>query len=96
MIEVRQTSNYEHWFAALRDKATRARIDVRIRRVALGNLGDIKSVGDGVFELRIHYGPGYRIYLTWLGNEVVVLLAGGNKSSQIQDILLAKKLAAQL
>jgi putative addiction module killer protein len=71
MLEIRETPAYAAWFAALRDRTARARIDIRIRRLSLGNSGDIRPVGDGVSELRIHYGPGYRIYLTKepLGNE---------------------------
>jgi len=63
MLEIRETSAYALWFAALRDRAAKVRIDIRIRRLSLGNFGDIRPVGDGVSELRIHYGPGYRIYL---------------------------------
>jgi putative addiction module killer protein len=84
------------WFAALRDRTARARIDIRIRRLSLGNSGDIRPVGDGVSELRIHYGPGYRIYLTKQRDAVVILLAGGDKSSQDKDIRLAKDLARNL
>jgi len=80
----------------LRDSRARARIDIRIRRVALGNFGDFKSVGSGVSELKIDYGPGYRIYFTLVGKEVIVLLAGGDKSTQQNDIRKAKELAADL
>ena len=96
MIEIRQTTIYARWFAGLRDRAVKVRVDVRIRRLALGNFGDVKPVGEGISELRIHYGPGYRIYLTCHGNEVVVLLAGGDKTSQQEDIQLAKALARDL
>jgi putative addiction module killer protein len=96
MLEIRETSAYAAWFAALRDRTARARIDIRIRRFSLGNSGDIRPVGDGVSELRIHYGPGYRIYLTMQGDAVVILLAGGDKSSQDKDIRLAKDLARNL
>lgn len=71
-------------------------MDIRIRRLSLGNAGDTKSVGSGVYELRIHYGLGYRVYCTWKGSELVVLLAGGDKSSQQADISRAKVLAADL
>lgn len=84
------------WFAALRDRTARARIDIRIRRLSLGNSGDIRPVGDGISELRIHYGPGYRIYLKKRGDTVVILLAGGDKSSQAKDIRLARNLARNL
>ena len=96
MVEIRETPAYAAWFAALRDRTARARIDIRIRWLSLGNSGDIRPVGDGVSELRIHYGPGYRIYLTKQGDAVVILLAGGDKSSQNQDIQLAKDLARNL
>lgn len=96
MLEIRETPAYAAWFAALRDRTARARFDIRIRRLSLGNSGDIRPVGDGVSELRIHYGPGYRIYLTMQGDAVVILLAGGDKSSQDKDIRLAKDLARNL
>jgi putative addiction module killer protein len=96
MLEIRETSAYALWFAALRDRAARVRIDIRIRRLSLGNFGDIRPVGDGVSELRIHHGPGYRIYLKKQGDALVILLAGGDKSSQDQDIRLAKELARNL
>ena len=96
MIEIRETPAYAAWFAALRDRSARTRIDLRIRRLSLGNAGDIRPVGEGVSELRIHYGPGYRIYLKKQGEALVILLAGGDKSSQDQDIRLAKDLARNL
>ena len=96
MLEIRETSAYAAWFAALRDRTARARIDIRIRRLSLDNSGDIRPVGDRVSELRIHYGPGYRIYLKMQGDAVVILLAGGDKSSQDKDIRLAKDLARNL
>ncbi len=93
MIEIRQTENYSRWFAKLRDRQARARINVRIRRLSLGMFGDAKPVGDGVSELRIRYGPGYRVYYCRRGSEVVVLLAGGDKSTQSRDIRAAQRLA---
>ena len=96
MLEIRETPAYAAWFAALRDRTAKARIDIRIRRLSLGNSGDSRSVGEGVSELRIHYGPGYRIYLKKQGDAFVILLAGGEKSSQDQDIRLAKDIARNL
>ena len=95
-IEIRQTEHYVRWFAALRDRTARARIDIRIRRMSLGNLGDVKAVGAGVSELRIDYGPGYRIYFVQRGTQLVVLLAGGDKGSQARDIAMAHELAKML
>ena len=96
MLEIRETSAYAAWFSGLRDRAAKARIDIRIRRLSLGNAGDVCPVGEGVSELRIHYAPGYRVYFTKQGDGVVVLLAGGDKSSQDQDIRSAKDLARNL
>ena len=96
MVEIRETPAYASWFGALRDRTASARINIRIRRLSLGNSGDIHPVGDGISELRIHYGPGYWIYLTKQGDAVVILLAGGDKSSQDKDIRLAKDLARNL
>jgi len=96
MIEVRQTDEYSEWFANLRDKQARARINTRIRRLSLGNPGDIKPVGEGVSELRIDYGPGYRVYFLQRGREVVILLAGGDKRTQQKDIQAALELVRNL
>ncbi|MBV8851510.1 MAG: type II toxin-antitoxin system RelE/ParE family toxin [Methylobacteriaceae bacterium] len=96
MIEVRQTEEYRRWFAKLRDQKARARIDVRIRRLSLGNPGDVKAVGEGISELRIDYGPGYRVYYVQNAGVVVILLCGGDKKSQDKDIHTAKMLARQL
>ena len=93
MIEVRQTEVYENWFANLRDRQARSRIDVRIRRLSLGNFGDVKSVGEGVSELRIDYGPGYRVYFIQRRETLVILLAGGNKGTQSRDIQTALEIA---
>ena len=96
MIEIRQTEVYARWFNSLRDRQARARIDVRIRRLSLGNPGDVKPVGEGVSELRIDYGPGYRIYFVQRGQTLVILLAGGDKHTQDRDINTALELAREL
>jgi putative addiction module killer protein len=96
MIEVRQTEVFAAWFEDLRDRRAKVRIQARIDRLELGNFGDIAPVGDGVSELQIHYGPGYRVYLVRTGEVLVVLLAGGDKRTQDADIKNAKKLAKQL
>ncbi|HLF05082.1 MAG TPA: type II toxin-antitoxin system RelE/ParE family toxin [Dehalococcoidia bacterium] len=96
MIEIRQTEAYARWFDSLRDRRTRARIDARIRRLSLGNPGDVRPVGEGVSELRIDYGPGYRVYFVQRGRTLVVLLAGGDKDTQDRDIRIALELAREL
>jgi putative addiction module killer protein len=96
MIQIQQTEAYAKWFSGLLDRVARARIDIRIRRLSLGNAGDAKPVGNGVSELRVDHGPGSRIYFIQRGEVVIVLLAGGNKSSQDKDIRNAKALANDL
>ena len=96
MLEVRQTVTYAEWFSGLRDRTAKTRIDIRIRRLSLGNAGDAKPVGEGVSELRVDYGPGYRVYFIQKRNVYVVLLAGGDKSTQDRDIREAKALARDL
>jgi len=96
MIEVRQTRTFSVWFAKLRDREAKARIDVRIRRLSLGNAGDVKSVGAGVSEMRVDPGPGYRVYFCRDGPAIVVLLCGGDKRSQDRDIAMAAMLAREL
>lgn len=84
------------WYARLKDRVAKLRIAVRIRRLQNGNVGDAKPVGNGVFELRLNFGPGYRVYYTERGGELIILLAGGDKSTQQSDIEVAKKLAANI
>jgi len=93
MIELKQTETYEKWEARLRDKRARTIIAARLMRLAEGLPGDVESVGEGISELRIHYGPGYRVYFQRRGNLLVVLLCGGDKRTQARDIAAAKKLA---
>lgn len=96
MIEVRQTEAYASWFENLRDREARARINIRIRRLSLGNPGDVRPVGGGVSELRIDYGPGYRVYFAQRGPMLIILLAGGDKRTQHRDIKKARELARTL
>lgn len=96
MLQIRKTANFAEWLDDLRDLAGRARILARIQRLASGNPGDVKPVGDGVSELRIDVGPGYRVYFTRRGRDVVILLAGGDKSTQGADIKTALRLARNL
>ena len=93
MIQIRETSAYSDWFARLRDREARARVLVRIRHLSLGNPGDVKPVGNGVSELRIDYGPGYRLYFVPRGKDLIILLGGGDKSTQAADIRAALALA---
>jgi putative addiction module killer protein len=96
MIEVRQTEIFARWLANLRDDGARARINVRIRRLSIGNPGDTRSVGGGVSELRIDYGPGYRVYFVRRGETLVILVSGGDKQTQDHDIAMAIKFAREL
>ena len=93
MIEVRQTAEFSGWLRRLRDADAAVRILARIRRMELGNPGDARSVGKGVMEMRIAYGPGYRVYYVHRGEEIVILLCGGDKRTQRQDIRRAQELA---
>jgi len=90
------TPVFDRWFERLRDRRAAARIQARIDRAESGNLGDCKPVGEGVSEMRIDYGPGYRLYFVQRGGEVIILLVGGGKSTQARDIEVAKELAKQL
>lgn len=93
MMEIRQTETFAMWLSGLRDRQARARIQTRIDRLQLGLAGDVKPVGEGVSELRIDYGPGYRIYFVQRGRALIILLAGGDKRTQATDIKTALKLA---
>ncbi|MBK9956245.1 MAG: type II toxin-antitoxin system RelE/ParE family toxin [Rhodocyclaceae bacterium] len=96
MIEIRKTTLFAQWLDELRDIKARARIQARIERLAAGNPGDVEPVGDGVSELRINYGPGYRVYFRKRGRELIILLAGGDKATQAKDIKAALRLARNL
>jgi len=96
MIEVRQTEAFSKWLRELRDRQARARIQTRIDRLQLGLAGDVRPVGEGVSELRIDYGPGYRVYFVQRGRKLVILLAGGDKRTQDRDIKTAIELARNL
>jgi putative addiction module killer protein len=96
MIEIRKTDSFAKWIDELQDIRARARILVRIERLAAGNPGDVKPVGEGVSEMRIDYGPGYRVYFKKIGQKVVILLAGGDKNSQPKDIKTALRLSHNL
>ena len=96
MLEIRKTDEYAQWLESLRDIRAKARILIRIERLAAGNPGDVKPIGQGVSELRIDFGPGYRVYFTRHGNGLLILLAGGDKSSQASDIKTALRLARNL
>jgi putative addiction module killer protein len=92
-IEIVQSALFRDWLNGLRDRKARLRIDDRLKRLASGNAGDTKSVGDGVQELRLKFGPGYRVYYVWRGDVLIILLNGGDKGSQARDIAKARQLA---
>jgi putative addiction module killer protein len=95
-MEVRKTAVFSEWMRGLRDHRVRARIAARVDRMAFGNAGDVAPVGEGISELRIHLGPGYRVYFVLRGKTLIMLLCGGDKSTQTKDIKIAKMLAANL
>ena len=95
MIEIRETETFSAWLRALRDATAKAKVAVRVRRLAFGNPGDVRPVGGGISELRIPYGPGYRVYYVQRGALLIVLLCGGDKATQARDIATAKKLAKE-
>src|SRR3984893_16292009 len=96
MPVLKRTDEFSAWLSGLRDIRAKAKILARIDRLALGNPGDVAPVGNGVSEMRIHYGPGYRLYFVQRGKTLVILLCGGDKSSQAGDIKTAKQLASEL
>ena len=96
MIELRSTDIFSRWLSRLRDRRAKATILARLRRLSIGHLGDVSPVGEGVSELRIHHGPGYRVYFVRRGETLIVLLCGGDKGSQKRDIDKAKDLARSL
>ena len=96
MVEIRQTETFARWFRRLRDPRAQRRIQARIDRLEIGNPGDVRPVGGGVSEMRIDYGPGYRVYFARRGVTLVILLAGGDKRTQQQDIATALKLAGDV
>jgi len=95
MVEIIKSATFDHWFKRLRDPRAKARIQMRIRRLGLGNPGDVQPIGSGLSEMRIDYGPGYRVYYMQSGSVLIVLLCGGDKRSQQTDIDKAKRLAAE-
>jgi putative addiction module killer protein len=96
MIVIHETESFKDWIRALKDRQTKQIINAHIRRISIGHFGDTKPVGNGVSELRINHGPGYRVYFTRRGQEIVILLCGGSKSTQSRDIEAAREIAAKL
>lgn len=95
-VRILQTPTFQKWLDGLRDRQARLRIDDRIKRLAAGNPGDTKPVGDRVHELRLAFGPGYRVYYIWRGDTLIILLSGGDKDSQARDIVKAKSIATEI
>ena len=96
MHTIKQTEDFSTWLRGIRDRMTRQRLATRLRKASLGNLGDVKSIGEGVYEMREHFGPGWRMYYVLRGEVLIVMLGGGDKSTQSADISRAIRLAAQL
>lgn len=96
MLSIKRTDEFNDWLSGIRDGMTQRRLVKRLRKVTLGNLGDVTSVGDGVFEMREHFGPGWRMYYIQRGSVLIVMLGGGDKSTQTADIAKAGKLAAMI
>ncbi|MCL2880233.1 MAG: type II toxin-antitoxin system RelE/ParE family toxin [Treponema sp.] len=95
-MAIRETENFIKWIRKLKDRTAQALITARIRRISAGNFGDTKPVGNGIYELIIDYGPGYRVYYTQQGQEIIILLCGGDKSTQSRDIETAKRIVQNL
>ena len=95
-MDIKKTNQYTRWESSIRDIRARASVEMRIRRLSLGNPGDAQPVGEGVSEMRIHYGPGYRVYYKQIGLEIVILLVGGTKKTQSEDVAFAKELARSI
>jgi len=96
MINIKETDVFKNWISTLKDRTARSIINARIRRLSIGNRGDCKYIGDNVSELRIDHGPGYRVYFIQTIHEIIILLCGGDKSSQVNDINKAKQMASHL
>lgn len=96
VLSIKRTDEFNAWLLGLKDGMTHRRLLARLRKASLGNLGDVKSVGSGVFEMREHFGPGWRMYYVQRGSVVIVMLGGGDKSTQQADIAAAQALAATL
>lgn len=95
MIEIIKSDTFDRWLRKLRDPKAKARVEMRIRRLSLGNAGDVQPIGEGLSEMRIAYGPGYRVYYMQRSKVLVLLLCGGDKSTQQSDIVKAKKIASE-
>ena len=95
MLEIIKSGTFDAWLRSLRDRQARARIEVRIRRLSLGNAGQSRALKDGLFELKVDHGPGYRVYYTFKNQTLVLLLCGGDKTTQQDDIKLASRIAKQ-
>jgi len=96
MVKVRETENFKKWIRGLKDRVAQSIINARIRRISVGNFGDVGPVGEGISELCIDYGPGYRVYFKDTGKEIIILLCGGDKSTQKRDIKAAKRIAENI
>ncbi|GAB3503639.1 type II toxin-antitoxin system RelE/ParE family toxin [Curvibacter fontanus] len=96
MLTVIETEAFSDWLASIKDRPTRIRLQIRLRKVSLGNLGDVKPVGQGVFEMREFFGPGWRMYYVERAGTIIVMLGGGDKSSQTRDIERAQRMAKEL